>query len=150
MAPEGGDPGDIISGVSIDDFKKLEASVEAQMKEMHDMMAQLLANKSLASPPLEVNASASKEKEGEETKDGSKDSPPKIDGGKAEYNAVPLIYSPDPPIPHPHINNRGESPKLIPSHFSNWNFLCDLMSRVPRSSYGESLRLGSRPWTQAT
>ena len=88
----------------MDDFKKLEASVGAQMEELRAMMAQLLnANKAPASPSLEVNASATQVEEGE----GTKESPPKIDGGKAEYHGVPFVYSPDPPIPHPHINNRG-------------------------------------------
>ena len=49
MAPEGEDPSDITSVFSIYNFKKLEASVEAQMKEMRDMMAQLFANIYLAS-----------------------------------------------------------------------------------------------------
>ena len=38
MAPESGEPEAIISGVSMDDFKKLEASMGAQMEELRSMM----------------------------------------------------------------------------------------------------------------
>ena len=104
----------------MDEFKKLEASMRAQMEELRSMMAQLLnANKAHAPPSLEVNASATQVEEGE----GTKESPPKIDCGKAEHHSVPFVYSVDPPIPHPHINNRGDPPKLNPSCFSNWQFL---------------------------
>ena len=55
MAPESGEPEATISGVSMDDFKKLEASMGAQMEELCAMMAQLLnANKAPASPSLAV------------------------------------------------------------------------------------------------
>ena len=115
-----GEPEATISGVSMDEFKKLEASMGAQMEELRAMMVQLLnANKAPASPSLEVNASTTQVEEGE----GSKESPPKIDGGKAEYYGVPFVYNPDPPIPRPHINNRGEPPRLNTSCFSNWQFL---------------------------
>ena len=116
---------------SMDDLKKLEtsltSSMDTQMKELRDMMAQLLnANKSPTAPSLEFNASAALDGVGDGTKespskiDGTKESPPKIDGGKADYNAVPFVYSPDPPIPHLHINNRGDLPELNPSSFSIW------------------------------
>ena len=79
MAPAGGEPREIISGVSIDDYKKLEASMEDQTKEMHDMMTQLLANKLLASPLLEDTTSATQNVVG----DGIlKEPPPKIVDGK--------------------------------------------------------------------
>ena len=40
------------------------------------------------------------------------ESSPKIDSGKEEYHGVPFKYSVDPPIPHYHINNRGEPPRF--------------------------------------
>ena len=123
-----GDGGDENSGgntspVSMDDLKKLEtsltSSMDAQLKELREMMTQLLnGSKPPASSSLEVNASATQGEEGE----GTKESPPKIDGGKAEHHAVSFVYSVDPPIPHPHINHRGDPPKLISSRFSNWKF----------------------------
>ena len=117
MAPESGEPEATISGVYVDDFKKLEASMGAQMEELRAMMAQLLnANMPPAAPSLEANASAAQSGDGEKP---IKDPRPKIDGGKAEHHEVPFVYSPDPPIPHPHINNRGDPPRLNPSCFSN-------------------------------
>ena len=113
------------SPVSMDDLKELEttltSSMNAQLKELREMMTQLLnGSKPPASSFLEVNASAAQSGEGEGI---IKDPPPKIDGGKAEHHAVPFVYSPDPPILHPHINNRGEPPRLNPSCFYNWQFL---------------------------
>ena len=42
--------------------------------------------------------------------------------GEEVYNEVPHFYSPNPPIPHPHINNRGDPSRLNPSCFTNWQF----------------------------
>ena len=39
MAPESGDPEVTTSGVSMDEFKKLEAFMGAQMEELRAMMA---------------------------------------------------------------------------------------------------------------
>ena len=85
------------------------------------MMRKLInANKPPATPSLEANASIAHSGEGEQH---TNESPPKNDGGKEEYHGVPYKYSVDPPIPHPHINNRGDPPSFNPSCFSNWLFL---------------------------
>jgi hypothetical protein len=111
----------------MEDLKDLETSMrstmDAQMKELREMIVQLLP-KGVGSPlpPLEVNSSAAQATEVEES-DGTKESPTKSASGKEKYSEVPHIYSPDPPIPHPHINNRGDPPKFNPSCFSNWQFL---------------------------
>ena len=126
--------GDNTSGVSMDDLKKLEAnltsSMETQMKEMREMIAQILqASKAPASPNPEDSASAAKDiasaKSGEVKvgEGSSKDSLPKSDGGKEGYHEVPHWYSPDPPIHHPHINNRGDPPRLNASCFTNWRII---------------------------
>ena len=52
--------------------------------------------------------------------------------GKEDYSEVSHLYSPDPPIPHPHINNRGDPPKLTTSSFNEWKFL--MKSHVCSSS----------------
>ena len=45
-----------------------------------------------------------------------------LDGGKGEHHDS--WYSPDPPIPHPHVYNRGDPPKLEESAtFSQWQSL---------------------------
>ena len=119
MGIEEGDMGANTSAVSMDDLKKLEAtltsSMETQMKEMREMMAQILqASKAPAFPTPEDSASAAKIKLrlnpmrirlGEGI---SKESIPKSDHGKEGYHDIPHWYSTDPPIPHPHINNRGD------------------------------------------
>ena len=91
--------------------------MDTQIKELREMIAQLL-HKGVGPtpPPLEANSSAAHAPE-EEGSDGTKESPSKNTNGKEKYSEVPHIYSPDPPIPHPHINNRGDPPKLISSHF---------------------------------
>src|SRR4051812_1128071 len=44
------------------------------------------------------------------------------DGGKGEHRDS--WYSPDPPIPHPHVYNRGDPPKLEESStFAQWQSL---------------------------
>jgi hypothetical protein len=39
------------------------------------------------------------------------------DDGKGEF---PHWYSPNPPVAHPHINNRGDPPKLDALNFGQW------------------------------
>ena len=122
--------GDDVSGgstppVSMDDLKNLEtsfkSSMDTQMEELCAMMRELMkANKPPVTSSLEANASATLDGEGEQPTD---ESPPKIDGGKPEYHGVPFKYSVDPPIPHYHINNRGDPPKFNPSCFPNWQFM---------------------------
>ena len=55
--------------------------------------------------------------EGEHSEGDKKNTSPKENpsshgkGSKEEFHAVPPSYSPDPSIPHPHINNIGVPPK---------------------------------------
>ena len=111
--------------VSMDDLKSLEttltSSMNTQMEELRAMMRQLLnANNPPVAPSLEANASAAHSGEGEQL---TNESPPKIDNGKPEYHGVPYKYSADLPMPHYHINNRGDPPKFNPSCFTNWQFM---------------------------
>jgi hypothetical protein len=94
----------------MDDFKSLESTMTSQMSELREMIAQLMQAKALSAPPLsEIPATLNRENVGLEEEDADKDkdkearSSTKGDG-KGEF---PHWYSPDPPIPHPHINNRG-------------------------------------------
>ena len=60
-------------------------------------------------------------------------------GSKEEFHAVPPSYSPDPPIPHPHINNIGVPPKIdASSSFTQWQYL---MRNYLRSSCIELWRV---------
>ena len=122
--------GDGVSGgstppVTMDDLKSLEtslkSSMDAQMGELRAMMRELMkANMPPTTSSLEANASAAHVGEGEQR---TNESPPKVDGGRPGYNAVPFAYSADLPMPHYHINNRGDPPKLNPSCFANWQFM---------------------------
>ena len=90
------DSGSKASDVFMDDLKKLEdnlrSSMDSQLKELHDMMSQLLQKGNApASQPVEENTSAAQSGEG---KQPIKDPPPKIDGRKEEHHKVPFIYSP--------------------------------------------------------
>ena len=65
-----GDSGGDTSSVSMDDLKKLEttltSSMDSQLKELREIMAQLLeANEAPASPSPEDNASAAQHRVGE-------------------------------------------------------------------------------------
>ena len=138
--------------VSMDDLKNLEtslkSSMDTQMEELRAMMRQLLnGNKPPAAPSLEANASATQIGEGEQL---TNESAPKIDSGKEDYHGVPFKYSADLPMPHYHINNRGDPPKFNPSCFTNWQFMMRSHVKSARASYGESLKLGSRPSIQTT
>ena len=150
MAPQGKDVDPEASGtVSIEDFKKLEttltSSIESQNTKMDELreMIMLLMPKKPASPtttPLEEDPevplknpnsvnSEEEEKVGD-TDTGSASTKKKV--GKEEYHEVPHAYSPNPPIPHPHINNRGDPPKLDASSFISWTH--QMKSHVSSSS----------------
>ena len=71
MDKEDGNTSGDTTPVSMDDLKELEttltSSMNAQLKELHDMMTQLLNGSTPpASPSLEVNASAAQGGEGEQ------------------------------------------------------------------------------------
>lgn len=106
---------------TMEDLKKMEtsltSSIEAHVKGLRDMISKLMKAKNTAPSAytsLETTPSESDEhKEGEgENKNGSPQPPPpkKDENGKGDYRDVSHWYSPDPPIPHPHINHRGDPP----------------------------------------
>src|SRR3954469_1886699 len=128
-----GDGSDAPEVVTMNDLKTLEttlvSSMEAKMEEMRQLIMRL--STSAASPPsnYETTTPQSKEtgktdsKENKVVGDGtSKSSSSKKDSGKEGYNEVSHVYSLDPPIPHPHIHNRGDPPKLSASTFNQWQF----------------------------
>ena len=138
-----GDGSDAPEVVTMNDIKTLEttlvSSMEAKMEEMRQLIMRL--STSAASPPStsEATTTQSKEtgktdsKDNEVVGDGTrKSSASKKDSGKEGYNEVPHVYSPGPPIPHPHIHNRGDPPKLSASTFTQWKFL--MKSHVCSSS----------------
>ena len=129
MGNEEGGEASTNDSVTMEDLKGVEASLrismETELRAMREMIAQLLpANKTSTPPPPEDPASTLRDKAsarpGEEKveDENTLESPSsKKKGGKEDYSEVPHWYSPDPPIPHPHINNRGDPPKLNASSF---------------------------------
>ena len=131
--------------VTMDDLKRLEttltSSMETQMREMREMIMQLMSpNRATPPPPSEDPPSSPQAQATAKLVDlkdvdeqSNKGSPSKRGDGKGEYSEVPHWYSPDPPIPHPHINNRGDPPSLsASSSFVQWQFL--MTSHVNSSS----------------
>src|SRR3954463_2499371 len=129
--------------VTMNDLKTLEttlvSSMEAKIEEMRQLIMRI--STSAASPPSNSEDTTPQSKETGKTvskdnevvgDDTSKSSSSKKDSGKDGYNKVSHVYSPDPPIPHPHIHNRGDPPKLSASTFSQWQFL--MKSHVCSSS----------------
>lgn len=124
---------------SMDDLKSLEtslrSSIESQMLDMKKYLAELIKPSvppiipitEGKDPLLEGDASASPSSkeplEGDDLANVkvSSASPKKALGEKEAYNAVDW-RSPDPPVPHPHINNRVDPPKLNVEDFKRWQF----------------------------
>jgi hypothetical protein len=117
QASEGSGP------VFVDDFKTLESSMTSQISELREMIVQLMQSKTPIAPPLlDKPATPQVENEGleEEVADKGTEAKSSTKGdGKGEF---PHWYSPDPPIPHPHINNRGDPPKLDALNFGQWQY----------------------------
>ena len=108
------------------------------LRQMREMIAQLMQGQKGSVPPPSSNEdpispdvddaaakaaaeaaakAAEEDLGGEETSDSTK----KGDKQK-NYNETPW-YSLYPPIPHPHINHRGDPPKMCDYSFAQWQFL---------------------------
>ena len=122
------DGNEAMDKVTMDDLKSLETtllkSFEAKMEEMNQMIARLTSSIAPSPSSSEAPTPSSKEKGNTGSKDDDVEgeklngSTSKKGSGKEEYSEVRHVYSPDPPIPHPHINNRGDPPKLTASSFN--------------------------------
>ena len=134
MAPPGGElDAESSTSFSMEDFKKLEttlsSSIESQntkMDELREMIMQLMPKKpAFPTTPCEEDPGVTLKDPNsvnseEEEKVGDTDTvsaSTKNNVGKEGYHNVDHRYSPDPIIPHPHINNRGGPPKLNTSAF---------------------------------
>ena len=142
------------------DLKEMQASltslVDSRMDELRELIAQLASAKASpsASSPHGGNSSQEHVNVENEDEDGGdegnsegdkKNHTPKEQpssqgkSSKEEFHAVPPSYSPDPPIPHPHINNIGVPPKIdASSSFTQWQYL---MRNYLRSSCNELWRV---------
>jgi hypothetical protein len=123
--------------VSMEDFNSLKSSMEAQMESMKKMIAELLAPALPKAPSVEVKDTGALE-EGEASELPSSTKPvegdnlntiknpiasPRGTSGGESYNRVPPPFlSPDIPVPHPHLNIRGDPPKFSIDNFDTWQF----------------------------
>ena len=119
--------------VTMDDLKELKefltSSMAAEMKEMREMMTRFMAAQKV-DPPLpeesdedsaaakakaNVSAEATSEaaaKAAEDPREGKKHSSSNTKG-KPEYKEESYVYSPNPLVPHPHVNHRGDRKSVV-------------------------------------
>src|SRR3954467_9544653 len=119
--------------VTMEDLRNLETRLSSSLvNEVKNMLEQLLKDKEGSSPPSpeedqpsilpKGNTSVSPEGMVVGGKLDNVNSSTHNDGGKGEHHDS--WYSPDPPIPHPHVYNRGDPPKLEESAtFAQWQSL---------------------------
>ena len=111
----------------MDDIKELRSSMDARLDQMLELIKQLAQPKEPTKPPPEkddddLESLSNKEGEGKEEdptklkQDKDVSSSSHEGGEKKEYHSVSWL-SPDSPVPHPHINNRGDPPKLDAINF---------------------------------
>ena len=119
--------------VTMEDLKNLETRLSSSLvNEVKKMLEQLLKDKESSSPPSpqedqpsilpKGNTSVSPEGIMVGGKPDNANSSTQLAGGKGEHRDS--WYSPDPPIPHPHVYNRGDPPKLEEyATFAQWQSL---------------------------
>ena len=148
MPDNSGSEGDA-KAATMDDLSKVHAeiksSMDAQMQEFRNMFLEL--KRDLATHPshriedsdllsawekakAEAAAGETPEKDGDPTKNKNGSTSSQNTNGTGAYNSVPPFQSPDPQIPHHHINNIGEPPKINVIDFERWQFeFCSYMCR---------------------
>ena len=127
--------------VTMDMFKKLELSVDSKFEQIMALLQPKATTPNPESTPLDANASlilsgfvATTEKLKGVEDEGNGAPSPKDKNGPGDYSRTPPPhnYTPDIPIPMPHIVPQGPPPMLDASSFANWQFL--MRSHVSRSS----------------
>ena len=133
------DYGDIETAVTVNDLNKVEAefksSMAAQMDEFRNMFLDLKQRINSRPPHIapeesDLLTTAAKAKaaftavetpvEDDPNKNKNASSCSQNTNGTGAYSSVPPFQSPDPPIPHHHINNIGEPPKINVIDFERW------------------------------
>ena len=153
------------------DLKALETSLTSKMDKRMDELRELvakLASVQACTPstssipgdnssdeiPLEneeAEGGKGKDKEGEGTNENDLPKKPTSSNGKGEkggYHVVsPPSYTPDPLIPHPHINNIGDVPKIdASSSFSQWQYLMQTYLHNSCNELWRILQKGYKPF----
>ena len=109
---------------SVAEVKTSVSTLEAQMSKMLVMLEKLGETKTAPKPiedpetPEDLGGESDEAKR-ERLKSGSSTASKELGDKEKDYHNVNWI-SPDPPIPHPPINNRGNPPKLDSINFNTW------------------------------
>ena len=150
--------------VSMEDLKLMETSLRSSMEAQMESIKIMLSGLIMPVPPV-IPVIEEKDKGALEEGDasGSPSTRKTLDGDHLDkikipnaspragvgesYNAVPPPFrSPNIPVPHPHINNRGDPPKFNVEDFNKWQF--EFRSHVCSAS-NELLRIiveGFKPY----
>ena len=122
---------------TLGDIKASNENLSSEIKALREMIMQLMqSNKPTTSPipentlevdpsKVDIEGAASSDADGNPSEGSDKTSKeiPKPNGESGKFNAVtPPLYSPNPPITHPHIVNQGHAPSLTPKSFGNWQY----------------------------
>src|SRR3954462_10193359 len=133
MCSNEGDGGSEPTPVTMEDLKNLETRLSSSLvNKVKKMLEQLLKDKDGSSSPSPKEDPPSVLPKGSTPvspedmmvrgKQENTNSSTQNDGGKGEHRDS--WYSPDPPIPHPRVYNRGDPPKLEESAtFAQWQSL---------------------------
>src|SRR3954468_182515 len=137
MGSNEGEGGGEHTTVTMDDLNnlgtRLRSTMANEIKQLQKLIEQLVKDKVGSSSPSpqeqlppssKENAPASPTDKVVGDNQGNINSSTKRVGEKGENHDSHAWFSPDPPIPHPHVNNRGDPPKLEASTtFAQWKSL---------------------------
>lgn len=136
MEPGEGSEADLMAPATMGDIKAISTHVSSEIKDLRELMLSLMQGKNPTSPtPTDLapvvtpsngdnNEVASLEADRTHTEKVNDPTKANVDDPSKKilenYNSVPHVYSPDPPIPHPHLVHQGHGPPLTPKSFSDW------------------------------
>ncbi|KAK1696173.1 hypothetical protein QYE76_012870 [Lolium multiflorum] len=121
--------------VIMEEINSLRSSMDAQMESMRKLISELLTPVPPRAPAIEDTGvleeggasalpSSTKPVEGDNlnTIKSPIASPSGTSGGESYNRVAPPFQSPDIPVPHPHLNIRGDPPKFSVENFDTWQF----------------------------
>jgi hypothetical protein len=105
----------------MDDFKSLESTMSSQMSGLCEIIAQLMQAKAPSAPP-KIPATLNRSNVGRKKRMPIKIKIKMLGHLLSETGKVNSLIGIPPPVPHPHINNRGDPPKLDALNFGQWQY----------------------------
>jgi hypothetical protein len=140
--------------VSMDVLKLIETSLRSSMEAQIESLKIMISDLMSPVPPVIEERDKGALEEGDSSvlpssskpfdsdhldKNKTPNASPRATSVGASYNTVaPPFRSPDIPVPHPHINTRGDPPKFNDQDFSTWQFEFRSHVSVPPMNFGES------------